>query len=132
MTHTYKVNVTRDGRWWMIDVPEIDQLTQARRINEIEDQARSLIAISTDRPLTDIDVDITIEVTGIGDIAERARDINRRRCEALKATEEAQRETTRYIQQLMRAGITVRDAGTLLDFSPQRISQIVHSEHPGA
>lgn len=37
----YKIEVERDGRWWMIHVPEIDQLTQARRIGEIEDMARS-------------------------------------------------------------------------------------------
>lgn len=57
--HDYEVEVRRDGRWWMIHVPEIDQLTQARRISEIEDMARSLIAISTDTPLTDIAVRIT-------------------------------------------------------------------------
>jgi hypothetical protein len=57
--HHYKVEVSRDGRWWMINVPEIDQLTQARRINEIEDMARSVIAITTDTPLTDITVQIT-------------------------------------------------------------------------
>jgi hypothetical protein len=47
--HEYKVEVTRDGRWWMIHVPEIDQLTQARRIGEIVPMAESLIAISTDQ-----------------------------------------------------------------------------------
>ena len=26
---TYEIEVYRDGRWWMIHVPEIDQLTQA-------------------------------------------------------------------------------------------------------
>lgn len=132
MTHTYKVNVTRDGRWWMIDVPEIDQLTQARRINEIEDQARSLIAISTDTPLTDININVTIDITGIGDIAAHARDINQHRCEALKMAEESRRETAHYVQQLMRAGLTVRDAGALLDYSPQRISQLLHSEYADA
>ncbi|BBU23272.1 hypothetical protein [Mycobacterium xenopi] len=52
----YEIEVERDGRWWMIRVPEIDQLTQARRIDEIEDMARSLIAISTDQPINDITV----------------------------------------------------------------------------
>lgn len=55
----YKVEVTRDGRWWMINVPEIDQLTQARRIGEIQEMAESLIHISTDFPLPEIKVHIT-------------------------------------------------------------------------
>jgi hypothetical protein len=41
----YEIEVTRDGRWWMIHVPEIDQLTQARHAGEIEEMAQSLIAI---------------------------------------------------------------------------------------
>ena len=39
---TYDIQVTRDGRWWMVYVPEIDQLTQARHHGEIEPIARSL------------------------------------------------------------------------------------------
>ncbi|HET9875933.1 MAG TPA: hypothetical protein VFQ37_09210, partial [Mycobacterium sp.] len=64
--HEYKVEVTRDGRWWMIHVPEIDQLTQARRISEIVPMAESLIAVSTDRPITEIKVEVTgIDVPGL-------------------------------------------------------------------
>jgi hypothetical protein len=36
--HEYDVRVTRDGRWWK--VPEIDQITRARRISEIEESAQ--------------------------------------------------------------------------------------------
>ena len=43
-------------RWWMIYVPEIDELTQARHISETEDMARSLIAVSTDTPIADVGV----------------------------------------------------------------------------
>lgn len=28
--HTYEVEVNRDGRWYMIHIPELDGLTQAR------------------------------------------------------------------------------------------------------
>ena len=53
----YKIEVERDGRWWMISVPEIEQLTQARRIDEIEVwHARSspsaLISQSATSPFT--------------------------------------------------------------------------------
>ncbi|MDI3312952.1 MAG: hypothetical protein QJR12_01295 [Mycobacterium sp.] len=45
------------GRWWMIH-PEIDQLTQARHAGEIEDMARSLIAVSTGQPIDAIAVHV--------------------------------------------------------------------------
>ena len=121
----YKVEVSRDGRWWMIHVPEIDQITQARRISEIEDMARSLIAISTDNPLTDIAVHITsIDVPGFGDIAARAREIEAARCAAIHAKEAVQRAAADYAQALAKAGVPVRDAAALLHVSPQRISQL--------
>jgi hypothetical protein len=123
--HDYKVEVSRDGRWWMISVPEIDQLTQARRISEIEDMARSLIAISTDKPLTDIAVHITsINVPEFGDIAARAREIEAARGAALRASAAAQRAAAEYAQDLAKAGVPVRDAAALLHVSPQRISQL--------
>lgn len=52
----YDVTVARDGRWWMIHVPEIDQLTQARHPGEIEQMARDLIAVSTDTPVAEVSV----------------------------------------------------------------------------
>ncbi|MFN3007395.1 hypothetical protein ACK12G_29360 [Mycolicibacterium wolinskyi] len=55
---TYKVNVERDGKWWMITVPEIDQVTQALSVDEIEDMARSLISVYTDTPLEEVRVEI--------------------------------------------------------------------------
>lgn len=30
MTHTYNAEVTRDGKWWMVAIPELDGLTQAQ------------------------------------------------------------------------------------------------------
>ncbi|MGH3958999.1 HicB family toxin-antitoxin system [Mycobacterium sp.] len=125
MMHDYKVDVSRDGRWWMIHVPEIGQLTQARRISEIEDMARSLIAISTDTPLTDIGVHITsIEVPELGDIAARAREIEAGRRVAVHANEVAQRDVADYAHALAKAGVPVRDAAALLHVSPQRVSQL--------
>ncbi len=54
--HTYDVEVYRDGPWWMVRIPELDGLTQARHPGEIEDMARSHIAVSTDQPIDTIAV----------------------------------------------------------------------------
>ncbi len=123
--HEYKVEVTRDGRWWMIHVPEIDGLTQARRIGEIEDMARSLIAISTDTLLTEVGVRIaSITVPGIGDIAGTAHHIEDLRHQAEELEVQVAAASKQYAQDLTRKGVPVRDAASLLGVSPQRISQI--------
>lgn len=72
----YKAKLAREGRWWMINVPEIDQPTQARRIDEITEMARSLIAVSTGESLDQITVDIaSIDVPGTGNIQRSADEL---------------------------------------------------------
>lgn len=53
---SYDIEVTHDGRWYMIHVPAIGQLTQARHEGEIDQMARELIAVSTGTPINQIDV----------------------------------------------------------------------------
>ena len=53
---TYEISVHREGRWWMIYVPEIDEFTQARHVGETEDMARSLITVRTGQPIDNIAV----------------------------------------------------------------------------
>jgi hypothetical protein len=128
MMHEYKVEVTREGRWWMIHVPAIDQLTQARRIDEIVPMAESLIAVSTDQPLTDINVQVTsIDVPGLGDIAARAGVIEAARNAAAQAAEAAQHDAAAYARTLANAGVPVRDTADLLHLSPQRVSQLTNA-----
>lgn len=121
----YKVEVTRDGRWWMIHVPEIDQLTQARRIGEIVPMAESLIAVSTGQQLIDITVQISsIDVPGLGDVAARAAAIEAARNAAAHAAEAVQHDAAEYARALAKAGVPVRDTADLLHVSPQRVSQL--------
>jgi hypothetical protein len=58
MSNTYEAAATRDGRWWMIHIPAIDGLIQARHFGEIVEMARSLIAITTGAPPDSIVVEI--------------------------------------------------------------------------
>ena len=126
--HHYKVEVTRDGHWWMIHVPEIDQLTQARRISEVTEMARSLIAISTDKPLDQIAVDIvSITVPNVGNVQRSAEELIHTREQAAQATKKAQDFAAEFVNQLTAEGIPVRDAGELLRLSPQRVSQLANA-----
>lgn len=52
---TFDIEITRDGRWWMIHIPALDGLTQARFQGKIEDMApRSCIAVTTGLPIDEI------------------------------------------------------------------------------
>lgn len=125
---TYDITVERDGRWWMITVPEIDQVTQARRVSEIEDMARSLIAISTDTPLSEVGVKVaSIVLPGIGDVLDTAHRIEELRHRAEDLESQASDAAKQYARTLTGEGVPVRDAATLLGVSPQRVSQLANA-----
>lgn len=127
--HEYKVELERDGRWWMVHVPEIDELTQARRLGETELMARELIALSTGTPLADVTVRIvSITVPQLGDIAARSREVIAEKDAAARAVADAQRHTADYARTLTNVGVPVRDAAELLGVSPQRVSQLTQGD----
>lgn len=122
---TYDVAVTRDGKWWMVEVPELDGLTQARRLEEVEQMAREYIAVTLDVPLSGVDVDVThVEVAGqdlalVRSMAAALRD-------QLRVFEEATSAYSHLVaRQLVAAKVPVRDISSVLGVSHQRISQIV-------
>jgi hypothetical protein len=120
----YKIEVNREGRWWIINVPEIDQITQARRVSEIEDMARSLIAISTDQPLSEIAVHIANICVDGADVLEPAAQVARLRHQAASVERLALAAAGTFASRLTKADIPVRDIAALIHVSPQRISQL--------
>jgi hypothetical protein len=94
--------------------------------------AESLIAVSTDQPLSDIVVRIvSIDVPGLGDIATRAAAIEDARNAAAHAAEAARHDAAEYARALAKAGVPVRDTADLLHVSPQRVSQLAAARYAG-
>ena len=44
---SFDIDVTRDGGWWAVHIPELGGLTKARYPSEVEPMAREYIAVST-------------------------------------------------------------------------------------
>ena len=51
---------TRGEKYWLVYVPEIEQYTQAKKLADIEEQARDLTALWLDIPLEDVAVDTVV------------------------------------------------------------------------
>ena len=107
---TYTVSVTREGRWWIVRVPEIDQVTQARRLSEVTKAARELIAVTLDVPMSTVSVLVRVERVGdIEDVTGRAEAIRRDHARADELARRAQDESTELARQLAGAHVPVRD-----------------------
>ena len=128
MSTTYKVEVTRDGKWWMISIPELDALTQARRIDDVPVMARELIALETGVALTDVAIEQRIElVAGGEDLAARVRTIREHRARLSEEEARVQTEMAEFAKELAAADVPVRDIGSLLGVAHQRVSQLVNT-----
>lgn len=124
---TYDVKVTRDGRWWMIEIPELHGLTQARRLDEIETMAREYIAVTLDVPLSNVVVSVSrIDVDG-QDVLETKVLLDALRTQAKEAEEMAAALTREFAAALTAASVPVRDVSKVLGVSHQRVSQIVRT-----
>ena len=59
----YQVEVHREGAWWMVHIPEVGGLTQARHIGEAALMAREYLAVSLDIAVEEVEVDVTVVTT---------------------------------------------------------------------
>jgi hypothetical protein len=121
---THDVHVTRDGRWWMISVPDVDGLTQARRLTDVEKMAKELVAVTLDARLSQVTVKITSLVVDGVDVLERAREVREARERALKLEAEAIHGAAALAHELADDGVPVRDIGEVLGVSYQRAHQL--------
>ena len=52
----FDIDITRDGAWWRVRIPEIDGLTKVRHRGDAEMAAREHIALSTGTPIAEVAV----------------------------------------------------------------------------
>lgn len=135
--HTYQVNVTREDRWWMITVPELNgykdadgainltDTTQARRLSEVPGQALDFICTVTDKAPSEVGVHINIAIDGIGDVTMRADKVRKDRELAERYATAAQEEAKELARDLAAHGVAVRDVGDVLGMSHQRAQQLI-------
>jgi hypothetical protein len=125
VTTTYTAKVTREGRWWLVAVPDIDGLTQARRIGEAELMARELIAITLDVNIDDIEVAVVVESVDDIDVAGTLAEIKAHRAEASRLEQYASAAAANLAKALVARQIPLRDVGAILGVSHQRAHQLV-------
>ncbi|WP_225997034.1 type II toxin-antitoxin system HicB family antitoxin [Myceligenerans pegani] len=125
MTSTYQATVTREDGWWMVHVPEIDGLTQARRLADVEQMARELIAVTRDVPVEDVAVNVSIDAVAGIKVRDVLEDVAAERAEAKRLDADASAKTAALARKLVGKGIAQRDVGKILGVSHQRVNQLV-------
>lgn len=122
---TYTAQVTREGRWWMVAVPEVDGLTQARRLSEAEQMARELVAVTTGQDVESVEVEVRVEPVDGVDVQALLARIRADRAEAERLEREASEVARSLARDLVARDVPLRDVGMILGVSHQRVHQLV-------
>jgi hypothetical protein len=120
----YRVEVTREGKWWMVAIPELDGLTQARRLEEAPLMARDYIAVTLDVDPSEVDVRVAgVDVDGMN-VTEALALLETEKAEADAARDRVAEDTRRLARTLAEKKVPVRDIGAILGVSHQRAHQL--------
>lgn len=121
---SYHANLTRDGRFWSIRVPEVERSTQARNLNEAEAMARDLVAIMEDIPPDSFDIEVKITLPD--DVRRELQRSAALREQAAQAQAEAARLARDVAVRLRdELGMSLRDIGKALGVTFQRAKQLL-------
>jgi len=121
--NTYQVDVERDGKYWLVRVPEVRRSTQARRLSEIDEMARDLIAIMTNADPKSFALQVSIKLpSSVARHLEKSKKLRER---AAQAQAEAAAEVRVAARELHDTGLPVREIGEVLGVSHQRAHQLI-------
>ena len=125
MVRKLEATAIRDGKWWFIQIPELDTVGQARRISEINDAAHEVAALWLNVDPSEVEVSVTVLIPD--DVRSLWMVANEQESTAREAVKESARLRREAVRMLADRGITQRDSARLLGLSTQRVNQLSHS-----
>ena len=128
----YRVTAERDGKFWLLRVPELPGIfTQVRRLEQAPDMIRDAIALMLNVAAETFDVDV--EPALDPDLAEMIASTQRIRNAAAHFVDGSNTRLASTVHALVgQQQLTVRDAAALLDLSFQRVAQLAAEPAPAA
>ncbi len=123
----------RDGEWWAVSVEDADRVhirganTQAKRLDQVEELAREIVAVLLDVDEDSFDVELDVELPS--EVSEEVRQARHLREQAEAIQHEATRVAAQAAADLVRRqGLTMREAARVLGLSYQRIAQLLEKK----
>ena len=123
---TYRAFVERDGKWWMVRVPKINGVSQARSLAEAGKMAHNLVAGTLGADPASFDIDLVIDQVGdVAGVSAEVATIKALREQAARKEREATTRAGALAKRLADEGVTMRDIGSMLGVTFQRAHQLV-------
>lgn len=126
---SYTMELTREGKWWHVYVPEVGQVTQGRTLAEADEMARDLIClVEEDRGvhLEPDAIELHRKVNLPDGVVAHLQHADELREQARQTQQAAVGEQSAAVRELRKSGVSLRDAGAALGLSHQRVSQLAN------
>jgi predicted RNase H-like HicB family nuclease len=119
----YTARAVRSGKWWAVTIDGVKGAhSQAKRLDQVESNAREVIALMTDQEADSFDVQVIHELpTEWRNVLEHYLKLSDEASERQQRLSEAQDVT---VAQLIDSGLSMRDVGSLMGISFQRVAQV--------
>ncbi|QNE45458.1 antitoxin HicB (plasmid) [Frigoribacterium sp. NBH87] len=119
---TYAVEVKREGRWWVFEVPELDTAGQAHKLSEVEFEARGIISAWEQVPMESVAVDVTIQTDPELLREWQAAELDEANAREAQARAAAKRRGV--VRRLRGQQMSAEEVGLVLRISRQRVYQM--------
>lgn len=127
---TYDVHAIRVGKWWEITIPALygaDPCGQARHLEDVVYEARTIIAAKLDVPLSTVDATVVVDDFGDAhDVQQQTARISELRTTIERLASELNETQRALVKQLRRENVPEVDVASLLGVTRQRIGQLSH------
>lgn len=127
----YDVDAYREGKWWIIRIPALDNfngniegITQARRIEDIDKEAIDYICTVADVNPSSVAIKTTIWVGKIN-ISDRIHDVAKKREKVNEESQKLSNISYSISKELSENDIPMRDISKVLGVSHQRVHDIL-------
>lgn len=120
---TLEATAYKEGKWWMVSIPEIDGLTQCKTIEKIPEQAADLAAVILDVPADQVAVNVAYTLPEDAEAANESWHQAQGQLAAAKANVDAR--LADLARTLKGQGYTLKDIGAITGYTFQRIAQIL-------
>jgi len=115
--------VTREGRWWMIRVPALDAVTQARSLREAPAMAVGVVSALLDVDEAELTIRLSYELPD--EVAAAWHEAETLRVQAEEAEDRAASLRREAVRTLLRTThMSQAEAGVVLGLSKQRVQQL--------
>lgn len=111
----------KEGKWWMIHIHELDQVTQASRAKDIQDMATDLAAAVLDLDPDEVQVNVTLRAPdeAMQRWTQAREDLDKAQELAAKGAAESRAVVAELSDQF-----SITEVARMLGISTQRVSQL--------